>query len=73
MSRAGDRKWPNVPCRSFLRMSGPCEIGTPAKVRCPKELTHILQRTAAVWEPGSPWLSQRPRIGPVIRVARVRH
>ena len=41
----------------------PCEIGTPAKpaklaVRCPKELTHILQRTAAVWEPGSPWLSR---------------
>ena len=37
-------------------------------VRCPRELTHILQRAGAVWEPGSRrWLVERRRIGPVIR------
>jgi len=37
-------------------------------VRCPRELTRILQCAGAVWEPGSRrWLVERRRIGPVIR------
>ena len=37
-------------------------------VRRPKELAHIVQRAADVWEPGSRrWLIDRRRVGPVIR------
>jgi len=50
---------------------GPCEFGELGRmvaVRCPRELTHILRRAGAVWEPGSRrWLVERRRIGPVIR------
>lgn len=49
----------------------PCEIadlGRMAAVRCPRELTHILQRAGGEWEPDSRrWLVGRRRIGPVIR------
>ena len=50
---------------------GPCEFGELGRmvaVRCLHELTHILQRAGAVWEPGSRrWRVERRRIGPAIR------
>ena len=53
---------------------GPVEfgaLGTWVTVRCPKELTPIIQRSGALWDPASRrWLVERRRIGPVIRELR---
>jgi hypothetical protein len=43
-------------------------LGRLVAVRCPRELTPILERAGGLWEPGSRrWLVERRRIGPVIR------
>jgi hypothetical protein len=49
---------------------GPVEFGELGKlvtVRCPREFDHLMRGAGGQWEPGTQWLIERRRIGPVIR------
>lgn len=53
---------------------GPAELvpfGRMVAVRCPEDLSPLLRKAGAMWEPGGKrWLVHRSRLGPLIRNLR---
>ena len=64
---------PSAPLKglSLPARIGPVEfsmLGGMVAVRCPAELSPLMQKAGGTWEPGSRrWLIQPRRIGPLIR------
>jgi hypothetical protein len=60
--------------RSLPARIGPAEfsmLGGMVAVRCPAELSSLMQKAGGTWEPGSRrWLVERRRLGPLIRNLR---